>query len=163
MIAPEKVAGYLANSQSGVAGREALLAGLRKESEKLKAEADKCLELYQAGAVTIAQFKERFQPVDLRRHEIEREIPRLEAAITALTVEEVSVEHIASEGRSFYDKWPTYDVDQKRTVVELFLRNIVIGKDDVALNLYTLPFFEMMTDSEHTPRRAATGCARTGR
>lgn len=152
MIAPEKVAGYLANSQSGVAGKEALLAGLRKERERLKDEADKCFELYQAGAVTIAQFKERFQPVDLRKQEIEREMPRLEAEITALTVDEISVEHIVSEGRSFYEKWPTYDVDQKRSVVELFLRNITVGKDDVSLNLFTLPVFEIVTDSEHTLR-----------
>lgn len=151
MVAPEKVALYLATTQSGAEGKKELLAGLQKEREKVKGEAERCFALYDGGALTVPQFKERFQPIDARRQEIEREMPRLEAEIAALSVNEVSVEHIASEGRSFYDNWPTFDTDRKRTVVELFLRNIVVGKEDVSLNLFTLPVFEMMTDCEHTP------------
>lgn len=150
MLSSDKVSGYLEATQSGIADKRGLLSRLKKERERVKADADKCFELYQAGALTVAQFKERFQPLDSRRQGIDREIPRIEAEIDALNVEEVSCAHIASEGRSFYDNWPTMPEDRKRSVVELFLKSIVVGKEDMTVNLFTLPVFELVADGQHT-------------
>ena len=155
MVAPEKVASYIASTQEGVLGKKEMLAGLRKDRERLKGESDKCFELYQIGALSAAQFKARFQPLDQRAQDIAREIPRIEAEIVALNVEEVTCEHIATEGRTFYDNWPKFDADRKRSVVELFLRSIVVGKEEVSLNLFTLPVFEKMTDGQHISKNAA--------
>ncbi len=150
MLAPEKVASFLASTQTDIEGKKNLLAGLRKERDRIKFEADKCFELHQSGALTVAQFKERFQPLDSRKHEIEREIPRVEAEIDSLNVEEVSCEQIAAEGRNFYDQWPTFTEERKRAVVELFVKEIVLATDQVSFNLFTLPVFEMMTDGQRT-------------
>jgi hypothetical protein len=118
----------------------------------VKAEADKCFELYQISAISVAQFKERFQPLDARKHEIDRETPRIEAEIAALNIEEISCEHIAAEGRNFYGDWPMLPEERKRAVVELFLKNIVVGVEDMSINLFTLPVFEMMADGQRMDR-----------
>lgn len=152
MVAPEKVAEYREKAQSGLAGKSDVLTGLRKEREKVKAEADRCFELYQAGALTVGQFKERFQPVDARRHEIEREIPRLEAEIDAMNVDGLSCEQVASEGRDFYSEWPKMSEDKKRAVAELIVKEIVVGKDDLTINLFALPILEIAVDGQRILR-----------
>lgn len=152
MLSTEKVTDYLAATQNGIADKKGLVARLKKEKERIKTEADKCFELYQSGALTVAQFKERFQPLDGRKQEIDREVPRIEAEIAALGVEELSCEHIASEGRSFYDNWPILSEDRKRSVTELFLKSIVVGVEDITVNLFTLPVFEIVTDRHHSGR-----------
>ena len=149
MTDPAKTSEYLKKAKCGIEGKRELLSGLRKERDGAKGECDRCFELYQAGALSIAQFKERFQPLDQRKKEIEREIPTLEGEIAALSVDEVSFEHVATEGRSFYDNWPTYDMDKKRAVAEQIVRSIVVGKDDVSFNLFTLPSLEMVTERAH--------------
>src|SRR3546814_20790198 len=65
--------------------------------------------------LTAPQFRERYQPLDTRKHEIEREIPRIEAEIAVLSADGISFEHIASEGRSFSDSWPTLSEEKKRS------------------------------------------------
>lgn len=152
MISPEKVAAYLSTTLSEIDVKKGRVTSARKERDRVKAEADRCFELYEAGALSVAQFKERFQPLDARKQELEREIPRLEAEVDALSVEEMSAEHIASEGRNFYNEWPAFSEEKRRSVVELFLKEIVVGVEDVSVNLFTLPVFEMVSDGQRTLR-----------
>lgn len=152
MVSAEKVQAYLATARTGMEDKKALLGGLKTERDRVKTEADKCFELYQSGALTVFQFKERFQPLDARKREIEREIPRIEGEIAAQSADEVSCDFVAKEGRSFYHEWPKMDEGKKRAVVEMFLRGITVGKDDMTINLFTLPVFEKVTDGQHTGR-----------
>jgi site-specific DNA recombinase len=156
MVDPGKAAAFVGSAEGGIKEKRDLLTKLQGEKTRAKFEADKCFELYQAGAVNIEQFRQRFQPLDARKQEIDREIPRLEAEIDALTVNELSAEHVISEGQSFYDRWPTLTEDEKRGIVELFLRRIVVGKDDVTVELLSLPCFEMTADGQ----RRNTGSSR---
>ncbi|MBI5771966.1 MAG: recombinase family protein [Verrucomicrobia bacterium] len=141
MVSAEKVTGYLASAQTGLAERRAALETLRKEKDKVKREADKCFELYEAGALTVPQFKERFQPLDARRHQIEREIPRIEAEISAQSTDGVSLEHVAAEARNFCDNWPKLPEDRKRQIVDVFLKRIVVSSDEVKIEVFNLPAF----------------------
>jgi site-specific DNA recombinase len=150
MIAPEKVAAYRDATRSGLGEKEQVLAHMRKERDRVKTEADKCFELYQAGALTVGQFKERFQPIDARKQELDREMPRLEAEIAAMNVDDLSCEQVASEGRDFYTEWPSMQTDKKRAVAELLVKEIVVGKEDLLVHLFSLPIFEMAADGQRT-------------
>lgn len=152
MLDPEQAAGYLGLAANGVSEKRDLLAKLKSEKEKVRFEAEKCFELYQAGALNVEQFKMRFQPLDGRKKDIEKEIPRLEAEIDALAVNELSAEHVMAEGRSFYDRWPKLAEDEKRQIAELFLRHIVVGKEDVIIELLSLPSFGNAVDGQRTGR-----------
>lgn len=151
MVAPEKVEGFLRTAKGGLSGKQELVASLRKERDHVKHEADQCFVLFGQGSITSAQFKDKFQPLDARKHEIDREIPRIQGEIDALTAEELSCEHVMSQGTAFYDRWPTLTEEQKRGIVELFLKGIEIGKDDVAIQLVSLPVFEIVADGQRGP------------
>jgi hypothetical protein len=152
MVDPKQAAAYLKTAASGVGEKRDLLAKLKSEREKVRFETEKCFELYQAGALNVEQFRARFQPLDGRKKDIEKEVPRLEAEIDALAVNELSAEHVMAEGRSFYDRWPKLAEDEKRQIVELFLRRIVVGKEDVTVELLSLPSFGNVADGQRTGR-----------
>ena len=141
MVSAEKVTGYLASAQSGLAERKAALETLRSERDRVKREADRSFELYEAGALTIPQFKERFQPLDGRRQQIDREIPRLEGEITAQTSGGASLDYVAAEARNFCANWPRLDEARKREIVDVFLKQIVVSPDEVKIEVYNLPAF----------------------
>jgi len=45
-------------------------------------------------------------------------------------------------------------VDERRRIVELLVKNIVIDKDEITLNLCYLPSFEETTNKQRTSVRA---------
>ena len=141
MVSAEKVTDYLATAQSGLAERRAALETLRAERDKVKREADKCFELYEAGALTIPQFKERFQPLDTRRKQIEKEIPRLEGEITAQSANAASPDYVTAEARTFRANWPRLDDARKRQIVDAFLKQITVSPDEVNIEVFNLPAF----------------------
>ncbi|HEY0881993.1 MAG TPA: recombinase family protein, partial [Archangium sp.] len=139
MVSAEKVAAYRESSRSGVEEKRQLVAALGKERDEAKAEADRCFDLYREGALTVAQFKDRYQPLDSRRQALDREIPRAQAEVDALAIESISAEHIAHEGRGFYEQWPSMPTDRRRAVAELLVKEVVVGVEDLTINLFTLP------------------------
>lgn len=142
MVAPDRVAAYLEKAQAGSHEKRALLVNARRDHDRLKGEAKRCFELYEAQALSTEQFKERFQPLDAQRKALEREIPRLEGELDELSTQGLSCEHIAAQGRNFHEEWPSMTEDQRRAIVELILQDIVVGKDDIAVNLFTIPIFK---------------------
>jgi site-specific DNA recombinase len=68
----------------------------------VKDESDKTYRLHLDGALTVAQFKETFQPLDARKHQIEDEIPRTQAEMDVLKIDSPSSEHIMAEARDLH-------------------------------------------------------------
>ncbi|HEY1110450.1 MAG TPA: recombinase family protein [Opitutaceae bacterium] len=152
MVSAQKVEAYRESSRSGIAEKRQLVAKLTKDRDEAKTEADRCFDLYRVGALDVRQFKERFQPLDARRQALDREIPRAQAEVDALAIEDISAEHIAQEGRGFYEQWPTMDLDRKRSVAELLIKEVVVGTDDLTINLFTLPVFKEAVVGQRTLR-----------
>ena len=48
------------------------------------------------------------------------------------------------------------NVDERRRIVELLVKNIVIDKDEITLNLCYLTSFEETTNKQHTSARAVS-------
>jgi transcriptional regulator with XRE-family HTH domain len=63
-----------------------------------------------------------------------------------------------AEGRSFYDRWPKLSEEEKRQIVELFLKRIVVGKDDVTVELLSLPSFGNVADGQRTGKGVLPIC-----
>lgn len=150
LVAPDKVSAYLDGANTTMAEKNQLLASLRKEHQKVSTEAEQIYQLYLEKGLTVTQFKQRFQPLDARKSQLEVEIPRVEAELDLLKVEGLSTECIMAEATDLHARWPKMAADEKRKVVELLTQTIVIAKDGISLNLYYLPGFEEMANEQRT-------------
>ena len=148
LTTPEKVEAYRAHAEHAIDEERSALSTLKKELSHAKQEIEKTFSLYNADALSIEQFKQRYQPLDERKKQIEGEIPRLEGVLAHRNVEKVSSEEIMAEAHDFYNRWPTFDAAQKRRLVETLVKRVTIGKDEVTIELCYLPSFEMVADGQ---------------
>jgi site-specific DNA recombinase len=150
LLSPGRIADYLSKANETVSEKTKLVDTLRSELAKVAEEAQKTHKLYLEGALTVPQFKEIYQPLDTRRHQIEEEIPRAEAEIDLLNVNRLSRDYIMAEANDLYARWPKMNLEDRRRIVELLLKDIKIGRGEISLNLYYLPGFEDMANKQRT-------------
>ena len=148
LLSPERVSEYVSQSNQHLSEKAKLLDTLRNELQRIKTESDKTYRLYLDGALTVPQFKERFQPIDSRKQEIEKEIPRLEAEADLLKVDRLSTEQIMTEAKDLAARWPTMPPAARRNIVEMLVKDITVGKGEIALNLYYAPSYEELTNKQ---------------
>ena len=115
---------------------------------RIKQEIDHTYKLYYDGFVNATQFKDVFQPLDIRKSQIQEELPRLEAEVDLLKIDGLTSEHIIEEIKTLHSRWPSLAPDDRRRIVELLVESIVIGNGEITLNLCYLPTFEEMTNRQ---------------
>ena len=76
---------------------------------------------------------------------MEADLPRLQAELDALKINQLSSEEVMAEAADLYGRWPKLSFDEKRRIVESITDRIVIGKEDVDISLCYLPVSEDMT------------------
>jgi site-specific DNA recombinase len=148
LLSPDKIAAYLAQANQQISEKAQLLNTLRNELQQVKAEADKAYDLYMAGGLTMPQFKERYQPLDARKQQIEAEIPRIEAEMDIIKTDELSSEQIVVEAEDLHARWPQMGAEERRRIVELLVKDITVSKDEISLNLCYQPSFVDTTNRQ---------------
>src|ERR1700736_6222892 len=97
----KRIAEYLEKAHTTINEKSVLLQALTKELERVRAEADMVYRFAVDGKITGDQLKDRYQPLDERRIQIEAEIPKVEADLSLLRIDGLSSEHpIAQRPRS---------------------------------------------------------------
>ena len=76
------------------------------------------------------------------------ELPKLEAEVAYLKVNDVSGEEVLSEARTLYEQWPKLAAEQKRKIAEAIVEKIVIGEGEIDLTLSYLPTSEELCKSQ---------------
>ena len=135
----EEIAAHLAAFGETVRAKEAQLAVLEKERQKLAAETDKLYRLYQEDAIDKRGFAEKYKPLSARLEQLDNELPALQAEVDVLKITQLSEEEVVSEARSLYSRWPELPLEEKRQIVEAITERIVIYDGEVEINLYYAP------------------------
>lgn len=148
LLSPDKVSAYLKGANATIGEKTQLLETLQGELQKVKEKADQTYQLYLQHGLTVEQFKELFQPLDARKKQIEADIPRVEAEADMLAVDSLSSEQIMAQARDLHSRWPKMNHDERRKMIEIIVKSIVIGNGEITLNLCYLPTFEQMTTGQ---------------
>ena len=146
---PKEMSDFLNRTDSAVADKTKLLETLRREQQTLKQEMDATFELYQAQGLSIDQFKERYKPLDVRKLQLAAEVPRVEAELAVLKIDGYSAETIKADALELYANWPKMTPEQKREIVEMLVKSIVVSDEDVVLNLCYQNSSKILTEEQH--------------
>jgi hypothetical protein len=98
------------------------------------------------------QFADLYKPLDERKKQLEDEALKLEAEVANLKVNTVSADEVLSEATDLYGKWAGLEREVKRRIVESITDNIVVGTDEIAVNLKYLPSLEELTKEQRNFR-----------
>jgi site-specific DNA recombinase len=118
---------------------------LRREEDKVAEEIKRIYRLYSEGGLTADGFGSFYRPLEKRQKQLEEEIPRLQADIDVLKINQVSSETIMAEAKDLYGRWPHLSREEKQRIIESITEKIVIGEGDVSISLCYLPSSEEMT------------------
>ena len=80
------------------------------------------------------------KPLEERRKQLESDLPKIQAEIDLLKVNNLSTEEIASEIQNLYQNWPNLDPEAKRAVIESITEKIVISRDEISIVLHENPY-----------------------
>lgn len=150
LVSPAQVEAYVKRANQAKGEKATLVESMRKELQKVRSDAERTHRLYLEGALTVPQFKEIYQPLDERKRQIEEELPRLEAEADLLSIDGYSTEQIMADAQALYYKWPDLPPGERRQLVELLVKDIVIGKGEITLNLCYHPSFKDMANKPRT-------------
>jgi len=95
---------------------------------------------------------------DDRKKQIEAEIPKAEADLALIKVDGLSREYIMEEAQDLHACWPTMSTEEKRRIVEMLVKSIDIGTDEINFTLCHLPSFSEMTNRQRTLRDSVPFC-----
>jgi site-specific DNA recombinase len=138
-VSEDEILAYAAKGDEALREKERLLAALTRDKAKITAERDKLYRLYLDDGLTSQGFGERNRPLEARLREIEEELPRLEGEVDFLKIEHLTGEEIAAGASDLYSRWPGMTPEEKRTLVETFVRRVTVGKDEISFSLYYFP------------------------
>jgi site-specific DNA recombinase len=133
------ITAYLAKADGTLKEKAALLDTLETEEQKVRREMDKLYALYQADEISRDGFGTPYRPLEERLAQITDQKPHLQGEIDFLKVQYVSSDEIFSRARDVYSHWPDLEQSEKRQIIENITEKIVVGKDDIAINLCYLP------------------------
>lgn len=161
---PEDIANYLGTADATIAEKERLLDTLAREQQDAKAQMAKWSKAYMDDAISSEAFAREYRPLDTRYEQIEKELPRLQAELDVLRVDYLSSHEIVAEASNLFSQWPSMSLETKRQLIEAITDNLVIGKDEVAINLIALPNFVIDANKATRPQGfiAATIWKRAG-
>jgi hypothetical protein len=82
-------------------------------------------------------------------NQIDAQFPDLQGEIDFLRIQYLSSDHILNEAKDLYSRWPKLAIEEKQKIIENITDKIIIGSEDVTINLcYLPPSSEMMADKQ---------------
>jgi site-specific DNA recombinase len=138
-FSPDEISKYLEQADNVMKDKRELLHALSDQEKKLRQDIDKVYQLYLDDKIDKEGFGQRYKPLQERLKQIEEEIPRLQAEIDFLKIQYMSSDEILSEAKDLYSRWPNLNTEEKKKIIETITEKIVVGKDDITINLCYLP------------------------
>jgi site-specific DNA recombinase len=135
VFSPEAIVEHLGQVDSTAREKRELLRTLLCEQESVRNESEKLYRLYLEGGLPVAGFRERNDPLEKRKGELQREIPRLQGEIDFLAIREIGSAEVIAEAQTLFQRWPTLAFEEKREIVETIVGRITVGEGDVEIDL----------------------------
>jgi len=139
---PERISHHLKQATKNLSEKETLLASHQREIQKVRDEMTRTHRLYLEGGITVQGFKEFYTPAEQRLNQLNAELPKLQAEVDFLKVNNLSADDILHEATTLYDRWPALPIGEKRKIAESLVEKIVIGHNEIDITFSYLPSSE---------------------
>jgi site-specific DNA recombinase len=126
------------------------LESLNRERERVIRDCDCTYELYKQGGLSVTQFKERYQPLDTRKQQIDAELPKLQGELDVLRTDTLSEEYLTNEAQGLHAKWPNMSEEARRRMIESIVTAMTVGAGEIDIKFCRMPAFEQMTERQRT-------------
>jgi site-specific DNA recombinase len=138
LLSPEEIHSHREAATEAIREKERLIESAEAELAKLAAEDDRLYALYLADELSKEDFGRRHRPLSARRDQLEHELPSLQAQVDVLRIGLLSQEEALQEAKDLWSRWGTLPSEEKRQIVEAITDRIVVGKEEIEIQLLHL-------------------------
>ena len=139
LFSPEEISRFLEDADQSIGEKRQLLESIEQDREKVSREMKKVYRAYVGDQLSVEAFGREYRPLEERLKGFEDEIPRLQAEVDFLKVQFLSSDKVLADARDLYAQWPELSIEEKHQIIENITEDVVIGKDEIAINLSYLP------------------------
>jgi site-specific DNA recombinase len=144
----EQVAIRLNDAKKNLVDTEQALAALQRQIQTVREDMKQTHQLFLDKIITPQGFGDLYNPAEQRLNQLLGELPKLEADVARMKIDQVSVEEVVFEARNLYEQWPKLDVDRKRSIVEAIFEKVEIGEGKINITYSGLPSSEELCKSQ---------------
>ncbi|THD60762.1 recombinase family protein [Phenylobacterium sp.] len=171
LVSPDEIEAHGWAIREAVGEREKLVARATAELRKVEADEARVFDLYHAGQIAKDDFARHHRPIAERHRQLEDELPRLQAELDVMRISASSQEEVVLGAQVITERWPSLSQSEKRQMVEATTSRIVIGKEEIEIDLHHLPTTHPSVLTEGSSHQnatqpqgfiAATSCTRAG-
>jgi site-specific DNA recombinase len=145
---PTRISASLAQSAESLKSKEQLLQSHTASIHKIREEMKQTHRLYVEGQITPKGFGDFYKPAEERLNQLVSELPRLQADIDLIKVNQISVEDVMKEAHAAYDRWLSLPLDDRRKIAEAVCEKIVVGNDEIDITLSCAPSSEELCKNQ---------------
>lgn len=138
-FSPSDVAAYIDQFDDEMRKRDEASMSLQTERSQVAREMEKLYRAFSSDQISGESFGRLYQPLEERLGQIDAELPRLQGEADFMRIQSGSREEIISGARDLFSHWGNLEPVEKREIVEEIVERIVIGKNDVAIDLFYSP------------------------
>lgn len=88
----------------------------------------------------VSRFKELDTEAGERLAAIDAEIGSLEGEVSALKIAGDSSEEVIANAKDLYGRWDDLPHDERKSIIETIVDEIVVGERDISIKLLYVPF-----------------------
>ncbi len=143
-----EISDYLNKADHIIKEKEELLRSLEEKKQKVEREMQKVYRSYIDEELDVKEYGRQYRPLVERRDQIENQIPELQGEIDFLRIQYLSSDQILNEAKDLYSRWPNLIADEKRKIIENITEKIIVGTDDISINLCYIPTTSKIMTSE---------------
>ena len=136
---PGRIASHLQEAGRNLTEKTALLETHQREIQKVRDEMTRTHRLYIQEQITEQGFGDFYKPAELRLNQLLTELPKLEAEVDFLKVNQLSADDVLHESATLHERWPKMDVSEKRKIVETIIEKVIIGEGEIDITYSHLP------------------------
>jgi site-specific DNA recombinase len=148
----ERIAHHLQEANQNLAEKQTLLAAHERKIDKVRDDMTHTHRLYLDGSVTSQGFAQFYKPAEEQLNQLVAELPKLQAEVDLLKVNNLSADEVLAEAQTLYSRWPELSTEDKRKIAESIVEKIVIGDGEIDITLSYLPSSEDMTKTQQQVR-----------
>src|SRR5580692_361129 len=149
LVSPEQIAAHMEAANETIREKERLIDAARVELKDIEVEDEQVFQLYLSGELSKEDFGRRHRPLSERRAQLEAEVPRIQAQLDVLRISNMAERAVEADANDLALRWDQFSEAQKRQLVETITHKIIVGKEEVAVNLLYRPG-PMGTQRDHT-------------
>lgn len=150
-----ELANHLESEKGRIKEQETLLLGHQKRISELNVKIDHLFNLYYEGKLDKDAFERKHTPLNDERKQHEAASGQIQGAIDAFNMQSLSNDQVIHDARDLQSHWPNFNATEKRTIIEAITKSIIIGKEDIEINLNYIPTLVKNETPPQTPPKPA--------